>query len=59
MLAFMLMTVGCVHCSLTKTNFKGRTTGINPYGSGDITVNRTSLWGTHEECITNWMEDEN
>ena len=42
--------VGCSHCSKTVSKFDGRTSGLNPYGEGDLEVDRTSYWGT-QECI--------
>ena len=41
----IVFCIGCVHYSKTITDFNGKTTGINPYGNGDITVHRESYWG--------------
>lgn len=48
--------LGCTHCSKTVTMFKGKTTGINPYGSGNIRVDRESYWGSLE-CIVDMLSE--
>ena len=35
---------GCSHCSVTRTEFDGKTSGLNPYGTGDIEIVRESFW---------------
>ena len=50
LLCVAVTIIGCAHCSRTLTHFQGKTTGVNPYGSGNIEVNRDSYWGD-KECI--------
>jgi len=52
----LIFAAGCAHCSLTETKFKGKTKGMNPYGDGDITIDRTSYWGT-QECLNTLFGD--
>ena len=42
-----MLFVGCAgnHCSRTVTNFTGKTKGFNPYGDGDMDMDRESYWG--------------
>jgi len=40
----LLFLVGCAHCSKTVTDFNGKTSGINPYGKGDIKIHRESTY---------------
>jgi len=58
---FLLISIlslsGCTHCSLTETVFDGKTSGINPYGSGDIIIERKSYWGTNA-CVVSLMNQE-
>ena len=42
---------GCAHCSVTETNFDGKTKGFNPYGDGTAKVKRISFWGTSDKTI--------
>jgi len=46
---------GCAHCSVTTTNFDGKTKGFNPYGDGDVDVIREAYWG-FKECILKLVE---
>ena len=46
-----LFIVGCAHCSRTQTQFSGKTSGINPYGTGDIVISRDSIWGNSSKCL--------
>lgn len=52
----MFFCISCAHCSLTKTHFTGKTTGVNPYGSGNIVVDRESYWGDLN-CILKMMDN--
>ena len=45
LISCIVLCIGCVHYSKTITDFNGKTTGINPYGSGTIKVHRESYWG--------------
>ena len=46
----VMLLSGCAHCSKTVTKFDGKTTGINPYGSGKVKVVREAYWG-FKQCI--------
>lgn len=50
-----LIVVGCAHCSRTQTHFDGKTKGINPYGDGQLIIDRDSYWG-NQNCIMTLME---
>jgi len=52
---FNILLAGCSHCSITKTEFDGKTFGINPYGSGKMKVERISYWG-NLNCVGNLKE---
>jgi len=56
LLICILSMSGCTHCSLTETVFEGETKGINPYGSGNIVIERKSYWGTNA-CVIKMMEE--
>ena len=51
----IVSSLGCSHCSVTRTNFDGKTSGINPYGAGEVEVERESYWGTNQ-CVVKLME---
>jgi hypothetical protein len=57
LLILVLLLVGCSHCSVTKTKFTGKTTGINPYGNGNIVVDRESYWGFNE-CLSRITDEK-
>jgi len=48
----VILFAGCVHCSKTKTKFVGETNGLNPYGKGNIKIERESYWGIGK-CVSN------
>jgi len=48
---------GCAHCSKTVTTFDGKTKGFNPYGDGDLTIDRTAYWGT-KGCVGRLLDQE-
>jgi len=49
------MLSGCAHCSVTITDFTGKTKGINPYGDGNVVVARESYWG-NLQCILDLID---
>ena len=52
----IISLIGCTHCSVTKTNFNGKTHGLNPYGVGDAQVERESYWGS-KDCVMGLMKE--
>jgi len=54
-LVVVLMLSGCAHCSTTVSHFDGKTFGINPYGSGNLKVDRITSWGS-SNCVFNGGE---
>ena len=50
-----VIAFGCAHCSKTVTHFKGKTAGINPYGAGNVIIDRESYWGDMN-CISRMLD---
>jgi len=57
MMILVSVLSGCAHCSRTVTNFNGKTNGLNPYGKGDIKVDREAYWG-NLKCILKLVNKE-
>jgi len=63
MLKYLLLCItvfslsSCTHCSLTETVFEGKTKGMNPYGDGDVIIDRQSYWGTNA-CVVEMLKQK-
>ena len=57
-LSMAVFIFGCAHVSKTVTHFDGKTKGFNPYGDGNIVVDRTAYWGTNSELLNILMMEK-
>ena len=57
LLFFIPFLISCSHCSRTVTNFDGKPSGLNPYGSGNLVVVREAYWG-NLKCILKMLGEE-
>ena len=51
------MFLGCAHCSRTVTHFDGKTKSLNPYGDGNMTIDRESYWG-NMNCVRRMLDEK-
>ena len=55
----VIVLSGCAHYSKTTTHFEGETSGLNPYGKGDVKVVRESHWAWGIKSIKKLIEQGN